>query len=80
MRVLKRWARVSGEPPPTTPALEHSETKVQSSAGSYAATGMWAQKEAAVGQASARGRAMFVVPGSNVKHNDFFNVNNVPNV
>lgn len=32
---------------------------------------MWAQKEAAVGQASARGRAMFVVPGSNVKHNDF---------
>lgn len=42
---------------------------------------MWAQKEAAVGQASAGGLAMFVIPGSTVKYNGLlFNANNIPNV
>lgn len=50
--MLKRWARVSEEPPPTTSPLEHTETKVQTTAQNYAATGM-----RVVGQACAGGLA-----------------------
>lgn len=40
-----------GKPPTTTSPLEHAETKVETTAQNYAATGTWAQKEAAVGKA-----------------------------
>lgn len=36
LRGLKRWTRVSEGPSPTTSALEHTETKAQTTA-----TGMW---------------------------------------
>ena len=48
---MGRRARVGLEPPPTTSPLEHTETEVQTTAQSYAATGMWAQKAAVVGKA-----------------------------
>lgn len=69
LRVMTRWARVSEVPPPTTSALEYTETKVQSTPWNYAATGMWARKGAAGGQASAGWLTRFVIPGSTVKHN-----------
>ena len=58
LRVLKRWARVSEGPPPATSPPGHTATEVQTTAQNHAATGMWAQKEAAVGKASGRGLAI----------------------
>lgn len=78
---MKRWARVSEEPPPTTSPLEHTETKVHTTAQNYAATGMWV-----VGQACAGGFATRMAPVCYSRFRCestrrlFLNVNNIPNV